>query len=191
MAHEINEYSLETIELVVLFTPPDRLSEIEGRIITGLRAADREKVVPSVNAALKILHDCYQINCGYDLFQEMAILCLYRKEPGLECCLIAIHNLLYSVKDIELAQDNLNMLYEVLDNIDQQTDYENNLDKTEKEIKNLIKIREACAAMAYQLYRYEERNYIPHSSAVSNWKDICKGGKSLKEFVEVKRRWFE
>ena len=191
MAHEINEYGLETIELVVLFTPPDRLSEIEGRIITGLRAADREKVVPSVNAALKILYDCYQTNYGDDLFKEMAILCLYRKEPGLECCLIAIHNLLYSVKDIELAQDNLDILYEVLDNIDQQTDYENNLDKTEKAMKNLIKIREACAAMAYQLYRYEERNYIPHSSAVSNWKDICKGGKSLKEFVEVKRHWFE
>lgn len=191
MTNKMREYGIDTVELAVLFTPTEGLNQVIEDVINGLRSVDASKVLLSVNAAEKILRECGQKNDVYNIFNEMLILCLYRKEPGLEYCLIAIHNILYSVKDINLDEKILDMLYEILDNIDEQTSYEKNIEKSEKEIKNLVKIRIACASLAYQLYQYEMRKDICQSDAVLNWKNICRGKKSLKEFAEVKRRWFE
>ena len=188
MAGELREFGLETIELFVLLAPPEDLDQVEKRIINGLRSADREMTIASVNAADKLFRDCSQVSCVENIFKELILLCLYRKEPGLEHCLVTVHNYLY-LGNMEVSEDILNMLYETLDAIDKQTDYEKNIEKSDKEIKYLIKIRKACAGLAYQLYQYEERKKISHSDTVLKWKDICRGRRSSKEYSEVKRHW--
>ena len=67
----------------------------------------------------------------------------------------------------------------------------NNIEKSEKEIKDIIRTRIACAGLSYQIYKYEKRKSIDHAPEVLNWKEICIGKKSSAEFVEVRKVWFE
>lgn len=191
MIDEMREYNIDALELEVLIVSEKELIQTEKKIISGLRLVDCGKVLSAVYAAEKILYECYDTSSFYRILKEVIVLCLYGKEPGTEYCLNAIRNILYLNKDIKLSKNILNMLYEILDNIDKKTNYEQNLGKQESEIKKIIKIRMACAGLAYQLFKYEKRRNIPESFAVSNWKDICRGKKSLKEFVEVKKYWLE
>ena len=69
--------------------------------------------------------------------------------------------------------------------------YINNIEKSEKEIKDIIRTRIACAGLSYQIYKYEKRKSIDHAPEVLNWKEICIGKKSSAEFVEVRKVWFE
>lgn len=121
-----------------------------------------------------------------NIINEIVKLCLYKKEPGLKDFLNVLHNVLYSRKDIILSTGTLNCLRDVLDNIDEHTKYSANIHNTEKAIKNIIQVRVCCANLAYQLYTYEKMNNMDHSAAVLNWKDICRGKKSMEEFSEVK-----
>lgn len=191
MIDEMREYNIDALELEVLIVSEKELIQTEKKIISGLRLVDCGKVLSAVYAAEKILYECYDTSSFYRILKEVIVLCLYGKEPGTEYCLNVIRNILYLDKDIKLSKNILDMLYEILDNIDKKTNYEQNLGKQESEIKKIIKIRMACAGLAYQLFKYEKRKNIPESFAVSNWKDICRGKKSLKEFVEVKKYWLE
>lgn len=191
MIDEMREYDIEALELEVLIVSEKELIQTEKKIISGLRLVDCGKVLSAVYAAEKILYECYDTPSFYRILKEVIALCLYGKEPGTEYCLNVIRNILYLDKDIKLSKNILDMLYEILDNIDKKTNYAQNLGKQESEIKKIIKIRMACAGLAYQLFKYEKRKNIPESFAVSNWKDICRGKKSLKEFVEVKKYWLE
>lgn len=191
MIEKMMECGIEAIEISAMITSDDNLSQIVKAVINGLRSVNKEKVDASVYAAEILVHECYHIPAVQDILKEMLTLCLYRKEPGLKHYLNTVHDLLYSVQDIELSVDILKMLNAILDNIDEQTNYINNIEKSEKEIKGVIQTRISCAMLSYQLYRYEQRNQMSHSSSVLNWKDICRGKKSGNEFVEVKRCWLE
>lgn len=117
----------------------ENLPQVIKTIIDGLRAVDKERIISAVNASESILYNCYKMSNVKDIFKEMMILCLYRKEPGLRSYLNAIHQLLFLVNDIELTSEDLKRLYEILDNIEEQTSYINNIEKSEKEIKDIIR----------------------------------------------------
>ena len=191
MIDDIKTYEIDTIELSVLVSSEENLPQVIKTIIDGLRAVDKERIISAVNASESILYNCYKMSNVKDIFKEMMILCLYRKEPGLRSYLNAIHQLLFLVNDIELTSEDLKRLYEILDNIEEQTSYINNIEKSEKEIKDIIRTRIACAGLSYQIYKYEKRKSIDHAPEVLNWKEICIGKKSSAEFVEVRKVWFE
>ena len=191
MIDDIKTYEIDTIELSVLVSSEENLPQVTKTIIDGLRAVDKERIISAVNASESILYNCYKMSNVKDIFKEMMILCLYRKEPGLRSYLNAIHQLLFLVNDIELTSEDLKRLYEILDNIEEQTSYINNIEKSEKEIKDIIRTRIACAGLSYQIYKYEKRKSIDHAPEVLNWKEICIGKKSSAEFVEVRKVWFE
>lgn len=191
MINTMNACGIETMALSAMVVSDDGLEQLSKDIIKGLVSADGGKVNASVCAAEIVLYNDVDSTVGQNIINEIVKLCLYKKEPGLKNFLNVLHNVLYSRKDIILSTGTLDWLKDVLDNIDEHTKYADNIHNTEKAIKNIIRVRVCCANLAYQLYTYEKMNNMDHSAAVLNWKDICRGKKSMEEFSEVKRCWLE
>ena len=191
MVAEMDDYGLETIELSAMIGPEDRLDQVVEEVIAGLRSADKEKTDASAYAAENLLLDCYHAPAVGNILNELLLLCQYGKRPGLNICLAIVQDLLYFRNDVKLSVDSLNKLNEILESIDKLTCYPDHMEKNEKEIKEIIRIRISCAKLAYQLYLYRQRNPTDRLPAVLVWKDICRGKRSKTEFTEVKRCWCE
>ncbi|MBQ9609870.1 MAG: hypothetical protein IJV15_10570 [Lachnospiraceae bacterium] len=181
MTKDAGEHGFGVIELEILCDFDIENDILHNDVINLLNSTDEQLVCSAVGASEVLINELHDSEISVELFYELMKLCRYRKEPGLKMFLTALHNCLYR-KKFRLNDKLYQSLCEVLDIIDIYTNYNENLDKNESEIKNIITIREACANLAYQVYVYETDNDIEHSPAILNWKDICRGKKSLSEF---------
>lgn len=186
---QMEEHGLETLELSVLLAAEEELPGLAREIIVGMRSNDEDKANAAVDGGVRILLDHHSVPETEAVLKAIVELCLYRKEPGLLHTLSKVDQVMSKMPDIDLTQDIMLMLYETLDNIDKYTAGIHIFEKSEQEIKYRIRIRTACAQLAYQLWKNEEKNGTVHSSAVLNWREICKGKRSRTEFAEVRRCW--
>lgn len=168
----------------------EQIQPVIKKILKALKSADAKMVISGLEATEYLLTRQGNSDETIELWNCLIDLCRYRKEPGLEGTLITLHNLLYR-NCKELSEDVILSLNDALNDLIQQTDYENYTNKTERELRRAVELREGCANLAYQLYLYEKRKQIELSSAVLNWKEICRGKKSLHEFSEVRRCWLD
>ena len=192
VGQEMKEHGLETLELsVLLAAEEEELPGLARKIIMNMRSNDEDKANAAVDGGVRILYDHYFIPETEAVLKAIVELCLYRKEPGLLHALSKADYAIFKILDKDLTQDVMRMLYETLDNIDKYTAGIHIIEKSEQEIKYRIRIRSACAQLAYQLWEIEEKNGTEHSLAVMNWREICRGKRSRTEFAEVRRCWVE
>ena len=190
MMQEIATYEIAELELEVQMADMEQIQPVVKKILKALKSVDAKMVLSGLEATEYLLTRQGNNDETIELWNCLIDLCRYRKEPGLEGTLITLHNLLYR-NCKELSEDVILSLNDALNELIQQTDYENYINKTERELRCAVELREGCANLAYQLYLYEKRKQIELSSAVLNWKEICRGKKSLHEFSEVRRCWLD
>lgn len=190
MLEEISSYEIVGMELEVQVAEKEQISLVVKKIMNGLKSADEKTVISAMNATEYFLKRQSDSDYTKILWDFLVDLCRYRKEPGLGGVLTVLHNLLYTNQNC-LSEETLLSLNDALNDVIRGTDYERYMDKTERELRQAIEIRESCANLAYQLYLYEQKNQVEFSPAVLDWKDICRGKKSIYEFSEVRRCWLQ
>lgn len=190
MVMDMKNKGVESLELECFLASSDKdLNSLVERVIKSLESYNNRVVDSAINAS-DYIFDVYP-NSKYSkkIFVELIQICKYGK-PGSKKALILLHNYLYR-GNVELTNDIYTMACDALKYANNRTCYNNIVDKTDSEIKEIIKQREACANFAYQLYCYEANNFDKHSDETLLWKDICRGNRSIKEFNEVKKCWLE
>ena len=190
MSDQIEDYGMPSIEIKALCVEDDDIKSVIDKTVYYLHSAYSKEVDSAVNASEILLKSDIDDNNISEMLNELVNLCRYRKNPGLRHFLIVLHNYLYN-NEIIVNDEIYFKLCEMLNYIDEQSDYTQYLNYNETEFKKIIELREACSNLAYQLYVYEEKNVIDHSKEVLIWKNICRESKSLYEFSEVKRSWIE
>ena len=178
------------MKIYLFIAEKEQIPLIVKRIKNGLKSSDEKTVISAMNATEFILKRQSDSDYTKILWGELIDLCRYRKEPGLGSALTVLHNLLY-INQKCLSEETIASLNDALNDVMRETDYERYMEKTERELRHAIEIRESCANLAYQLYLYELNNHVEFSNAVLNWKDICRGKKSIREFSEVRRCWLQ
>ena len=98
-----------------------------------------------------------------------------------------VHNIFY-VNTERLPESVLKNVEKALICVEKQTAYSEEDD--EERLKKSIEIRCQCAALAFQLYRYEKTwKDGRHSDAALLWREICCGPKAGDEVAEVRNAW--
>ncbi len=187
----MRKYGMETGEIEVSFLAGKEREELLEQLVDSLYAPDIETTVSSAFAIQKYMLEFAEENeeKWTFLFLELLKVIRARKEPGLVAFLVIVHNIFYQNEN-RLPEEILCMVNKALIVIEQQTRYKTDK-KTDMEIKRNIEIRSQGAALAFQVYQYEEKyqNEKEHSKATMLWKEICCGEQSVDEFVEVKNAW--
>lgn len=178
---EMRELGFDTLCLDILFSSKTELTEVVNRLIDNLYSTEKGVTIDALNAAyICILRDS-EYKLTDRLLYELANMAKTRKEPGLASVLITLQNILY-----ENSASFPNKIKEILDKalliIEEQTRYQNWVG-SEKEMKERICIRRACASLAKQLSLHckSEEEF----ECIKCWHDVCDGD----EFIEVKTAW--
>ena len=191
MAEEMETYNISCTELYTLVCTGDELKNIVESIMEGCRSVDEDVETSAIGAARLLLltsDDEEYKEYTEQICDELMELCRYRKEPGLDDFLIALHNCLYMYK-LKLNETSRNRLSKTLCDLAVVTDYAKWPDASENKIKEIITIRKHSADVAFQLYLYEEKENLEHCEGSLIWKEICRGEKSCVEFQEVRAGW--
>ena len=178
---EMRELGFDTLCLDILFSSKTELTEVVNRLIDNLYSTEKGVTIDALNAAyICILRDS-EYKLTDRLLYELANMAKTRKEPGLASVLITLQNILY-----ENSASFPNKIKEILDKAllitEEQTRYQNWVG-SEKEMKERICIRRACASLAKQLSLHckSEEEF----ECIKCWHDVCDGD----EFIEVKTAW--
>ena len=187
----MREYGIETGEAEVVFSAGKEREGLLERLVDSLYATDTETAVPAAFAIQKYMLEYAKENEEKQTFLFLELLKVIRagKEPDLAVFLVIVHNIFYQNKK-RLPEEILCMVNKALIAVEQKTRYTTEK-QTDWELKRNIEIRAQGAALAFQVYRYEEeyQNKKEHSIATIQWKEICCEEKSVEEFVEVKNAW--
>lgn len=181
MISEMKELGFDTLCLDILFSSKTELSEIVNRIIDNLYSTENTTTINAINAVyICILRDS-EYKFSDQLLYDLANIAKARKEPGLASALIVLHNILYE-NLVPFSKEMKTILDKALLKIQEQTEYQNWIG-SEKEIKEKIRIRRACASLAKQLSLHCESE--EKFEGVKRWHDVC----NQDEFIEVKAEW--
>lgn len=190
MLDEMRDYGINTLEAQsVLCKEGDILRKLGQNIINQFYSDEKGVIHDATNAAENIIKRWPESEVSKQLLLEQIRLIRYGRQPGLHYFFVTIHNLAYLDK-LHLSDDLIRLLNKALVECAQHTSYDKLKNKTEKEIKEYINLRCACARTAYQLSKHftESRNFSC-VEGVEMWKKICIGSNSKNEFAEVKRAW--
>lgn len=177
-------YGIQTFEADVHFLKETGNESFLETLVDALYEADAYVTVSASLAIQKYLTEFSDEGEQVWLLQELLKVIRARKTPGMISFLIVVHNIFY-MHQKELPESVLKAVEKALLCVEKQTSYSAVDDETK--LKSNIEIRCQCAALAFQLYLYEERwMNSQHSDAVLLWRDICCGTNAGNEFVEVR-----
>lgn len=180
----MREHGIATMEAEIPFLEEDQESGFIDYVVDSLYEMETATVVSAAVALQKYWMECPEIEARDYLWSELVKVIRAGKQPGLLSFLVVAHNMFYQNTGI-FTDDMLNSVEKALIAIEKQTAYLNNTD--EIQLKKNIEIRCQCAALAYQLYLYENVNKRgQHSNATLLWKKICC---EANEFTEIKNVW--
>lgn len=146
---EMKEFGFDTLCLDILFSFKTELTEVVNRLIDNLYSTERSVTIDALNAAYICILKDSEYNLSDPLFYELANMAKTRKEPGLASVLITLQNILYE-NLVPFSNQIKAILDKALLKIEEQTGYQNWIG-SEKEMKERICIRRACASLAKQL----------------------------------------
>lgn len=181
MISGMKDIGLDTLCLEILFSSETECTDVVNRIIDNMYSIERSVTVNAMNAAYLYIKRGIDRKYSEQLLYELAGVAKARKEPGLTSVLLTLHNILY--ENLVAFPKELKMILDkTLIVIEEQTGYQNKV-VSEKEMKERICIRRACAYLARQLSLHCEEEEL--SEGVRLWRGVCAGD----EFVEVKKAW--
>lgn len=178
---EMRELGYDTLCLDILFSSKTELTEVFNRLIDNLYSTERSVTIDALNAAYICILKDSEYKLSDQLLYELANMAKTRKEPGLASVLITLQNILYE-NLVPFSNQIKVILDKALLKIEEQTGYQNWVG-SEKEMKERICIRRACASLAKQLSLHCESE--KEFEGIKCWHDVCDGD----EFIEVKVAW--
>lgn len=178
---EMKEFGFDTLCLDILFSSKTELTEVVNRLIDNLYSTERSVTIDALNAAYICILKDSEYNLSDQLLYELANMAKTRKEPGLASVLITLQNILYE-NLVPFSKQIKVILDKALLKIEEQTGYQNWVG-SEKEMKERICIRRACASLAKQLSLHCESE--EESEGIKRWHNVCDDD----EFIEVKSAW--
>lgn len=178
---EMRELGFDTLCLDILFSFKAELTEVVNRLIDNLYSTEKGVTIDALNATYICILRNSEYKLSDRLLYELANMVKTRKEPGLASVLTTLHNILY--EDLVPFSNQLKIILDkALLKIEDQTEYQNWVG-SEKEMKERICIRRACASLAKQLSLHCESE--EEFEGIKCWHDVCDGD----EFIEVKAAW--
>lgn len=181
MICEMKDIGFDSLCLEILFSSETECTDVINRITDNMYSMERRATVDAMNAAYICIKKSTDSKLSEQLLFELANVVKARKEPGVTSALITFHNILY--ENIFAFSKELKMILEkALIIIEEETKYQNQV-VSEKEMKERICIRRACAYLARQLSLHCDGEEM--SEGVRLWRDVCEGD----EFIEVKKAW--
>ena len=160
---------------LILGLDPDILTEIQEEICS----ADAGLVAGALRAAFQYIRKNPEGTEAQEMLDAIFETLHYRKMPGLTSALWVLHNLVYEECPIMKAQNCVALdhyLLEIAGVIAPDKEM------CKLRMKDILSIRKACAALAYELYH---RNILSDGPGVLEWKRIISG----EEVNEVKNQW--
>lgn len=153
--------------------------EILTSIREEMRSFDEGLAVGALLAAFQYIRKNPEEPKAQDLLDAILDMLRYRKTPGLISALWVIHNLVYEECPI-MKEQNCEILDHYL--LEFSDEIAPNNERCKLRMKDILSIRKACAAIAYELYH---RNIAPDGPGVRAWKEITRGD----EVNDVKNQW--
>lgn len=169
-------HGVSTKELDLIIGPD---SDTLAGIREDMCSADTGIVAGALFAAFQYIGKNPEEPEAQEMLDAVLDMLRYRKMPGLTSALWVLHNLVYEECPIMKEQNGAvidGYLFELADAVSP----DNGL--CSLRMKDILSIRKACAALAYQLYH---RNIVPDGLGVMEWKKITCGN----EVNDVKNQW--
>lgn len=176
MIEEMQQRDISTRELEVQIVQEESL--IDG-ICEQMLSPDNEKSVDAMLGAYYFMLAHPQEQQAQYLFEQLLNLLKYRKVPGLVSAVFVLQNLAYEKCSI-MQGTNLNAVDKCLAILADSIQIETNCGLDYKEI---LHVRKACMALAFQLYQQEDAQ---SGVGVQRWKTISEDD---REINEVKQEW--
>lgn len=146
-----------------------------------LRSGDPSLAVGALLAAYQYIRKNPKEAEAQEMLDDVLQILRYRKMPGLVSAVWLFQNLVYEECPI-LNEQNCavidNCLLDLADVICPDNE------SCDMRVKDILSVRKACAALAYQLYH---RNVAPGGPGVLAWKALADGD----EVNDVKNEWVE
>lgn len=176
MVEELQPLGISTKELEVQITNDSALVD---RIIEEMRSPDSGLTAGALSAAYVYMEKHPLHPEARRLFDELLAILRYRKNPGLVSAVWVLHNLAY-MKSAVLCSENMEAVDKELERLAEAIQLDQ--DTRGLRVKDILNIRRACMALAFQLYHWDDR-YA--GQGVCNWKELAAGN----EVNEVKNEW--
>lgn len=170
------EHRVSTKELdLILGLDSDILADIRE----DMCSKDANLVVGAMLAAFQYIRKNPEEPEAQEMLDAILDMLRHRKMPGLTSALWVLHNLVYEECPIMKERNCVVIDYYLLELADAISP-DNEL--CDFRMKDILSIRKACAALAYQLYH---RNIAPDGLGVMEWKKITSGD----VVNDVKNQW--
>lgn len=177
MIQEMQQYGISTKELEIQVSEDGLLLQ---QIKNEMCSVDDKLAVGALSAAYSYIRKHAKKQGSQELFDEMIKILRYHKQPGLISAVWLFHNLAYIQNPI-LDSENLTKLDECL----QELAVTIRPDRSRAcglRMKDILSVRRACAALAFQMYHMDETHA---GKGVLLWKELV-----VKEEINVvKNEW--
>ena len=144
-----------------------------------LRSGESTLVIGALLAAFQYILSNPEKMEAQEMFEDILQIFRYRKMPELASALWMLHNMVYEECPI-LNESNCAAIDRCLLELEHAIKPDN--ESCSLRVKDILSIRKACAALAYQLYH---RNVAPGGAGVLAWKEIASGD----EVNDVRNEW--
>ena len=172
---ELEHYHIFSTKLQILFETEQGLNAAISNIINHLYESEEQAVLDALQACYCYIKKYPRCEQSHKLLGHLILLLRTYKEPGLVSVIYMIHDLLYIDNDA-ISDEFIKELDECLLALEKMSLYR---DEVEGGIKHKVRIRKACASLAFQI----QENYPEwKGSGVCRWQAVCRGN----DFAEVK-----